>query len=418
MDGLAVPPEVKAKVDAQQAAEHAAANPKQEAKVETGEKPPAKEAVQTKPADKKKVELPPAEKGKNPWDALPKIEDKKPEAKQKETPAGEGDEVLPKGLDEKGGARWKELKAIEKQFKTQTEEIATLKKQIESGESGKVEMTMKEIEALRTEKAEIEQLVAERRLEKSEEFKKAVVEPVGIASRQIDQLVKMGGIDKRAMEEAVGVVDETERHIAVSKVLRQAEKAYADKRATLEAKVENGEASAADLDALGEPLDAVLVSQLNNAISKLHVAWGEEDRLRSQAREIQTAADVRDTSLKASAEKARQEEWSQASDALFDSLSEKFPFLKDEDTAKQIRERITQDSDPMTQALRAYAVPLLQVVTTERNQLSARVAELESVIADYNGSKPSTDGAQDRSTDSSDELRNMKPSEAARRNGA
>lgn len=114
--GVPVPPEIVARIDAEKRTQHESANPKPADKPQPAADTKQPEAKEAPKPEKKKVELPPADKTKNPWDALPNIEDKKPEPK-KEEPAAAEDEVLPKGLDDKGGARWKELKAIERQYK-------------------------------------------------------------------------------------------------------------------------------------------------------------------------------------------------------------------------------------------------------------------------------------------------------------
>jgi hypothetical protein len=116
------------------------------------------------------------------------------------------------------------------------------------------------------------------------------------------------------------------------------------------------------------------------------------------------------------AEKAAKEEWSSAFDTMFGKLAEKLPMLKDPDVARQIRENAVKSDDVMDQVYNVQAGVILPQLVAERNTLTAKVAELESVITDLNGAKPNTDGRQEV-VKGDDEFKNMSPSEAARRAG-
>ena len=337
-----------------------------------------------KPVESKKLDT----KGKSPWDALPEIEDKKPEAK-KVAPVEDEDLTPPKGLDEKGGARWKELKTIEKQFKSLNEEHATLKKQIEAAESGKSEATLKELEQLRAEKAEIEQLVAEKKMERSDEFRKSVIAPIEESNSKIAKFIELSGADKMAMQKAVGIADEMERLDAVGKIL----------------------------DSIENPLKPMQETALYKAIEQLHEAWGNEDRLRAQAREIEVAADAKSESSRLEASRIREQEWNQHTEAMFDTLSKKLPILKDPDIANQVKAASVMSDDVQDQVYRAQAGALFPHIVQERNTLAAKVAELQGVISDMNGSRPNTDAKQEAPKGGNDEFRGLSPSQAAQKAG-
>lgn len=315
-----------------------------------------------------------------PWEQL--APPKKPEAaKAPESVEGEDDTPpAPEGTNEKGKITWKELHKAKKERDAFQAQITELNKKLETASPAKTEEITKEIEAIRKERDELSQLVAERRLERSDEFKKAVVEPLATANTQIEKLIKMGGLDKAEMEKAVGLTDEVERAAAIEEVISAAAK-------RIQAATEDGET----VD--GKPLNAILQSQLHKAVDKLHAAWGEEDRLRAQARDIEGAANSKEESARANAEKQAAKEWSEAHETMRMELASKLTdVFGDPDLAKQAVEAAVKPATPIDAAYQAFSGALLPHYVQRTNEQAARIAELEAQVGDRAASKPSISG--------------------------
>lgn len=315
------------------------------------EKPEAKVEKAEKKATAKK---PVIDTSKNPWDAI-----EAPDApKEKEQPAAKEEDITaPKGLDEKGAVRWKELKQAEK-------ELGSVKAELEKYKAGQTELTTKELEQLRAEKEEIEQLVAEKRLEKKPEFIESVVKPLQEASGEIARLADIGGINKAELNKALQITDKIERLDAIGKLIDEAEK----------------------------PLRSMQENALYEAVEKIHKTWQHEDQLRAQAREIELAADAKTEGQKLQEQRAREQEWKEANDDMLQKLSAKIPLLKDKEFADQFREKVSKPSTPIDEAYNVQAGLILPHIMRERNEFAARIKELESLTSDMSASRPSTDG--------------------------
>lgn len=353
-DGFA-PEEVIQAVKEQDAAK--AAQPKAEAKA--ADQPVTTEVVEKQPEAKVVEKKVPAKKpvidtSKNPWDAIDAID----APKAKEEPVKEDPDLTPpKGLDEKGAVRWKELKQAEK-------ELGTVKAELEKYKAGQTELTSKELEQLRQEKEEIEQLVAEKRLEKKPEFIESVVKPLQEASSEIARLADIGGINKAELNKALLITDKIERLDAIGKLIEEAEK----------------------------PLRSMQENALYEAVEKIHKTWQHEDQLRAQAREIELAADAKTEGQKLQEQRAKEQEWKEANDDMLQKLASKIPLLKDKEFADQFREKVSRPSTPIDEAYNVQAGLILPHIMRERNEFAARISELESLTADISAARPSTSG--------------------------
>ena len=289
------------------------------------------------------------------WDSI----DSPDGAKAKEEPVAKEDPDItpPKGLDEKGAVRWKELKQAEK-------ELGTVKAELEKYKAGQTELTTKELEQLRQEKEEIEQLVAEKRLEKKPEFIESVVKPLQEASSEIARLTEIGGINKAEMNKALQITDKIERLDAIGKLIEEAEK----------------------------PLRSMQENALYEAVEKIHKTWQHEDQLRAQAREIELAADAKSEGKKLQEQRAKEQEWKEANDDMLQKLAAKIPLLKDKEFADQFREKVSRPASPIDEAYNVQAGLILPHIMRERNEFAARISELESLTADISAARPSTSG--------------------------
>lgn len=357
-DGFA-PEEVIQAVRAQDAAKASQATTEKPAAEAKAPEKVTTDAVEKQPEAKveKKVaaKKPVIDTSKNPWDAIDSID--APKAKEEPVAKEDPDLTPPKGLDEKGAVRWKELKQAEK-------ELGTVKAELEKYKAGQTELTTKELEQLRAEKEEIEQLVAEKRLEKKPEFINDVVKPLQEASSEVARLVEIGGINKAEMNKALQITDKIERLDAIGKLIEEAEK----------------------------PLRSMQENALYEAVEKIHKTWQHEDQLRAQAREIELAADAKSEGQKLQEQRAKDQEWKEANDDMLQKLSAKIPLLKDKEFADQFREKVSRPATPIDEAYNVQAGLILPHIMRERNEFAARISELESLTADISAARPSTSG--------------------------
>lgn len=308
--------------------------------------------AEKKPASKKPVIDP----QKSPWDAIDAIEE--PKAKEEKAEIKDDtDFTPPKGLDEKGAVRWKELKQAEK-------ELVSVKAELEKYKAGQAELTTKEVEQLRQEKEEIEQLVAEKRLEKKPEFIESVIKPLQQASSEVARLIEIGGINKAEMNKAMVITDKIERLEAIGKLIEDAER----------------------------PLRPIQESALYEAIEKIHKTWQHEDQLRASAREIELAAESKSEGQKLQEQRAKEQEWKEANDDMLQKLAAKIPMLKDKEFADQFREKVSRPASAIDEAYNVQAGMILPHIMRERNELAAENARLKSLNEDMSAARPSTDG--------------------------
>ena len=273
------------------------------------------------------------------------------------------DDVVPEGLTEKAGNRWKELKSEIKEWKRKYEEAST--SQVPAEELNKLKAAEAEVSSLREKLETYEREITGIKLEATEEYQKRVTQPIESIRSVVEDLADTYELDLEALNAAVV---EGNRKDRVRKLAQLAETMLEPDRLKLYRAAEEFDAVVDTKVALEE-----------NAAETLKKF--ELERAEAQRRQ--------------SVEELRKQK--AASDETWELLTQKLPFLADEATAKSIRaEADTEDfnsADPGLRAYIAYAGAALPRVAKALREKSNRIAELERQIGAFKGATPAPGGS-------------------------
>lgn len=284
--------------------------------------------------------------------------DKKPEDKTPSEKKDDDDDVVPEGLTQKAGDRWKELKSEVKAWKKKFEEAST--SQIPPEEIAKLKTAEAEITSLREKLQNYEKEITGVKLEATEEYQRAVTQPLDTLRNTVQDLADTYDLDLEALNSAVVEDNRKER---VKKLAQLAETMLEPDRLKLYRAAE-------DFDKIVDTKTSL-----------------EENAAETLKRfEVERAEAAR----KSSVEQLRKQK--EASDEMWELMTRKLPMLSDEATAKAIRaEADTVDftsADPGIRAYGAYAGAALPRLVKVLRANETRIAELERQIAGYKGSAP------------------------------
>lgn len=306
------------------------------------------------------------ESGGKPWENLDapvqKEEAKVEEIKEDDIPPP------PEGTNEKGKVTWKELHQAKRERDKLSAEMAELKKQLETASPKQAEEIRGELESVKKEREELAQLVAIKKMERSQEYQDAVAKPISKAGADIQSICKIGGIDTKELDAAIVIENDIERVAAIAAVLEKGE----------------------------TPLRSMHETALYDAVNKLHAAWQKDAEMRSKAAEIETAFEARQQAEMTMRQKKEQDEWNQARESMKQTLAKSLTdVFGNPETAREIEEQAVVPDNPTDRAYQAYAGALLPRYVRKTNELQARINELEGVIRDRNGAKPSMNSKQE-----------------------
>lgn len=285
--------------------------------------------------------------------------------------ATEENDLPPEGeQNPKAMSKWKQLRAIEKQWK-ETEpkikeyeaKIAELQKAVVPPE---LESELKELREFRD--------VYD--LRNSPEFKKTVAEPLDHIGSEVGEIATEFKIDPSALFEAMKEKTEWRRNIAIDKVVKDA----ADLAMEEDREIPNG-----------------VANSLHNAANRMHTIWQKQTELETKASELRQSKEVAQ-SQKAEVSTVEQEKaWKQAAEQSKGIIESKLmPVLKSlsDQEKSEFMDAVNEakiSEDPVERAFQAQAphvaAVLINRLNTVMKELAAVKKERDGVMAAKPGTK-------------------------------
>lgn len=295
---------------------------------------PVKPAETPTPAaeEKKPDEVKAATEKKKGLDALAgeKKEEKKPDEKKAEAPTVEEPEVdtskWGKAQQEAFVAlRQAKARAVE-QYKAAQAKAEKLEKDLQEAKANPKNRpeTEAELQRLKTwEKAQ--------ELEKSDEWKTAIAEPVKRSLATLGKIAERAKVDPDKLEAATDLEDEFERLEAITALF----------------------------DAAEAPVPAHLVNAAIQEAAKLHPIYAKAAELKKNAQETLASLSHQTEQQKAAAAKAAEAEYSKHHEHIYGQLAEKMPSIfGDADFAAEVK-AVRPGTDPADRAYEAQAAAIL-----------------------------------------------------------
>jgi len=299
-------------------------------------------------------------------DKLSKLE----EPAEEEAPAEEGD-LPPEGeQNPKAMSKWKQLRAIEKQWKEAEPKIKEYESKIAELQKASVPPE------LESELKELREFRDVYDLRNSPEFKKTVAEPLDHIGSEVGEIATEFKIDPSALFEAMQEKSEWRRNIAIDKVVKAAADAALDEDREVPAGVANS---------------------LHNAANRMHTIWQKQAELETKAGELRQSKEI-SQKQKADVSTVEQEKaWKQAAEQSKTIIESKLsPVLKNLSDAEktEFMEAVNSaniSDDPVERAFQAQAPHVAAVLINRLNvvmkELAAVKKERDGVVAAKPGTK-------------------------------
>jgi hypothetical protein len=294
-----------------------------------------------------------------------KEEDKASEepSKEEETEETEDSEET-KNMSESAGAKFKELKAELKTYKTK---VAELEKAVEEAKTSP--QSSEEVEKLRSQLAEYEQEIAVSRVEATPEFKRAVLEPTQAI---LDTAAAMAERYKINTGKLVNALRE-------------------------ESQVEGSDALT-ELAADFSERDRVRLYRMADDLADVA---RRRDYLRENASQAMAEMQERQAAYEKEESARAVAEMSAAVDRTWDDLFSKKSFISNldsktlEEAKRHAKETDYYSTPPDERAYAVYSGLILPQVVTQLEASQSKVAELEKALAKYKKATPKVSGNTD-----------------------
>jgi hypothetical protein len=299
-------------------------------------------------------------------DKLANLEEPAEEEAQTEEP-----DLPPEGeQNPKAMSKWKQLRAIEKQWKEAEPKIKEYEAKIAELQKASVPPE------LETELKELREFRDVYDLRNSPEFKKTVSEPLDRIGSEVGEIATEFKIDPSALLEAMREKSEWRRNIAIDKVVK----------------------IAADV-ALEEDREvpAGVANSLHNAANRMHAVWQKQAELETNANNLRQSKEL-SQKQKAEVSTVEQEKaWKQASEQSRGIIESKLsPVLKGLNDAEktEFMDAVNSASisdDPVERAFQAQAphvaAVLINRLNTVMKELAAVKKERDGIVAAKPGTK-------------------------------
>lgn len=305
--------------------------------------------------------------------ALDGLQESKPEAVEKEVESGsdEGDgadqsesetqqdtgveddsEEVPKSMTPSAGARFKELKSELKDWKTK---YAELEKVLEEAGTKPPE----DYAALKAKLQEYEQELSVSRVEATEQYKQAVVQPLNSVLTAAYALADKYQVPEKTLQEALAETN---------------------------------------LDKQSEMLQDLASSFSERDRIGLYRMADDVALLLQRKEEIKANAKSAHATLSEQQKKQSVEARTKALDSVYTTLSEKIGLFKNKEIADKVKSIATSTdvttAKPDVQAYATYAGAILPHLVKENHSQAAKIAELEKTIASFRKTVPKTGGGK------------------------
>lgn len=288
-----------------------------------------------------------------------------------EETATEENDLPPEGeQNPKAMSKWKQLRAIEKQWKEAEPKIKEYEAKIAELQKAVVPPE------LESELKELREFRDVYDLRNSPEFKKTVAEPLDHIGSEVGEIATEFKIDPSALFEAMKEKTEWRRNIAIDKVVKDA----ADLAMEEDREIPNG-----------------VANSLHNAANRMHTIWQKQTELETKASELRQSKEVAQ-SQKAEVSTVEQEKaWKQAAEQSKGIIESKLmPVLKSlsDQEKSEFMEAVNEakiSEDPVERAFQAQAphvaAVLINRLNTVMKELAAVKKERDGVMAAKPGTK-------------------------------
>lgn len=300
-------------------------------------------------------------------DKLGKLE----EPVEEEAAATEENDLPPEGeQNPKAMSKWKQLRAIEKQWKEAEPKLKEYEAKIAELQKASVPPE------LETELKELREFRDIYDLRNSPEFKKTVAEPLDHIGTEVGEIATEFKIEPKALFEAMQEKTEWRRNIAIDKVVKAAAEAAAEEDREIPAGVANS---------------------LHNAANRMHAIWQKQAELETKASELRQSKEIAQSQKAelstAEQEKAWKEAATQSKSIIEAKLSPVIKGLSDAEKAEFIEavESAKISDDPVERAFQAQAphvaAVLINRLNTVMKELAAVKKERDGIVAAKPGTK-------------------------------
>lgn len=285
--------------------------------------------------------------------------------------ATEENDLPPEGeQNPKAMSKWKQLRAIEKQWKEAEPKIKEYEAKIAELQKAVVPPE------LESELKELREFRDVYDLRNSPEFKKTVAEPLDHIGSEVGEIATEFKIDPSALFEAMQEKTEWRRNIAIDKVVKDA----ADLAMEEDREIPNG-----------------VANSLHNAANRMHTIWQKQTELETKASELRQSKEVAQ-SQKAEVSTVEQEKaWKQAAEQSKGIIESKLmPVLKSlsDQEKSEFMDAVNEakiSEDPVERAFQAQAphvaAVLINRLNTVMKELAAVKKERDGVMAAKPGTK-------------------------------
>lgn len=294
----------------------------------------------------------------------PEAEEKaEPETEEKEEEADDEEEDT-KNMSAAAGAKFKELKA---ELKTYKSKVAELEKAAQQSQS--VEQSSEEVEQLKARLAEYEQEIAVTRVEATPEFKRAVIEPTQAILDTASSMAERYKIDARKLVNALR-----------------------------EESVSEGSDALTELAADFSERDRVRLYRMADDLADVS---RRRDYLRENASKAYAEQQEKAKAEEARAEQAYREKSVKTAAKIWEETFAEHPALSglDKETVKEIQNSGSEadllDSTPDVRAYAVYAGVAFPHVVKQLGAAQEKVAELEKALSKYKKASPKVSGNTD-----------------------
>jgi hypothetical protein len=301
----------------------------------------------------------------------PAEEAAKPEVKAEEKPA-ETTEKLPK-MTENAGKAFAALKAEIKELREQklpaTEKLANereialqeAQKRLAEFEGKDISQYEKKISDLEAKYSEAEKFRAIHDVQNSEAYRSEILQPAAEIGDQMDILAKMYDMDANDLKNALQIEDQAEQRRKIN-----------------------------ELTDGWNQLDAVdllaAARQTRQLLSKSQHLLDSAEKTKGELKFIEEQEGKKKAELEEQTHKVSKE-------SVTKMYLEKIPFLKDKPELTEALKSVAPSKDIARQYSAAYAETLLPHTLDANDKLTARVAELESLLAKKASAKPNPSSA-------------------------
>lgn len=268
------------------------------------------------------------------------------------------DQEVSKSMTRSAGAKFKELKSELKDWKAK---YAELEKVLEEAGSKPPE----DYEQLKAKLEEYEQELSVTRVEATEQFKQAVVQPLNNVLTAAYSLADKYGVEEKVLQEALAEPNLDKQ----SEMLQDLASGFSER------------------DRLG----------LYRMADDVALLLQRKEEIKANAKSAYSTMTEQQT-------KQAQESRTKALDTVFNTFSEKIPLFKNKEIASKVKAVATStdllSSKPDVQAYATYAGAVLPHLVREYQSQATKIAELEKTISSFRKTVPKAGGGKQTTTQS------------------